>query len=219
MILSKRLEAIEKMCPKGVIADIGSDHGKLIISLVKKGIATFGVAVENKKGPYDRLVNAIKEVDLNHKITAIFGDGIEKIPSNVDTVILAGMGGQNIVSILKRHPEKLENVNTIIVDPHNAIPFVREQISLMGYSISDEEIVYEDDIYYEIIKFTKSKHAFYSDIDLEFGPVLRNIKSTTFKQKYQKRLIEIDRLMKECKLPKPRIDELVVEQNKIRSVL
>ena len=38
MILSKRLETIKSMCPKGTIADIGADHGKLIISLVEDGI-------------------------------------------------------------------------------------------------------------------------------------------------------------------------------------
>ena len=219
MILSKRLQTIYKMCPKGVIADIGADHGKLIISLVQNDIASFGIAVENKKGPFERLVGAIKEAGLEDKIQAIYGDGIEKIPSVVDTLIIAGMGGQNIVSILKRNQNKLENVQTIIVDPHNAIPFVREQISLMGYSISDEEMVYEDEIYYEIIKFNKSKHAFYSDVDLEFGPVLRSQKSLTFKQKYQSRLNEITRLIKEYKLPQQRIDDLLAEETKIRSIL
>lgn len=219
MQLSKRLETIAKMCPKGVVADVGADHGKLIIYLVENDIASFGVAIENKKGPYNILVNAIQKANLDNKIMAIFGDGIEKLPSNVDTLIIAGMGGQNIVSILRKHQRKLENIQTIIVDPHNAIPFVREQISLMGYSISDEEMVHEDDIYYEIIKFHKSKHAFYSDIDLEFGPILRSQKSSLFKQKYIGRLNEINKLIKEYKLPEQRIADLLDEQNKIRSVL
>ena len=103
MFLSKRLATIQEMCPKGVVADIGADHGKLIISLVKNNIASHGFAVENKKGPYERLVAAIEESGFKDKITPIFGDGIEKIPDSVDTLVLAGMGGLNIVSILSKH--------------------------------------------------------------------------------------------------------------------
>lgn len=219
MNLSKRLEAIKMMCPKSVVADIGADHGKLIISLVESGIASHGFAVENKKGPYERLVAAINESGLMDKITPILGDGIEPIPSEVKTVILAGMGGLNIVQILKKHPNKLENVDTIICDAHNAIPTMREEISKLGYSIADEKIIYEDNIYYEIIKFIKSDHAFYSDIDLEFGPILRNQKSLMFKAKYNSRITEIDFILKTNKLPKQRIDELLLEKDKIRSVL
>lgn len=219
MTLSKRLETIKSMCPKGVVADIGADHGKLIISLVESGIASRGFAIENKKGPYERLVAAIEEAGLTDKITPILGDGIEPITNEVNTIVLAGMGGLNIVQILKKHPEKLINVDTIICDAHNAIPMMREEISKLGYSIADEKIVYEDDIYYEIIKFIKSDHAFYSDIDLEFGPILRNQKSMMFKAKYNNRINEIDFILKTNKLPKQRIDELLLEKDKIRSVL
>lgn len=219
MILSKRLETIKSMCPKGIVADIGADHGKLIISLVKNGIASFGFAIENKKGPFDRLVTAIENSGYSAKIKPIFGDGIELLPENVNTIILAGMGGLNIVSILKKHPKKLENVSTIIADAHNAIPQMRESVCDMGFSIADEKIVYEDGIYYEIIKFIKSDRAFYSDIDLEFGPILRTQKSSMFKAKYKTRIYEIDNLINTQKLPEQRLKELLFEKDKIRRVI
>lgn len=219
MFLSKRLATIQEMCPKGVVADIGADHGKLIISLVKNNIASHGFAVENKKGPYERLVAAIEESGFKDKITPIFGDGIEKIPDSVDTLVLAGMGGLNIVSILSKHRNKLGKIETIIVDAHNAIPQMREAISKLGFSIADEKIVFEDDIYYEIIKFIKSDHAFYSDIDLEFGPILRTQKSSMFKAKYINRINEIDNLITSKTLPESRIKELLHEKDKIGKIL
>ena len=36
MKLSKRLQTIYDMVPKGLAADVGADHGKLIISLFKR---------------------------------------------------------------------------------------------------------------------------------------------------------------------------------------
>ena len=48
MKLSKRLQAIFDMVPNGVTADIGSDHGKLIISLFQNGIISTDDLIDNK---------------------------------------------------------------------------------------------------------------------------------------------------------------------------
>ena len=101
MKLSKRLQAIYDMVPNGVVADIGSDHGKLIISLFQNGIISKGYAIENKKGPYSRLVKAIEDSGCSDSIVPMFSDGISELPSDVDTIVIAGMGGFNIIEILK----------------------------------------------------------------------------------------------------------------------
>ena len=41
--LSKRLKIIHDMVPNSVVADIGSDHGKLMIALVQSGKVTKGL--------------------------------------------------------------------------------------------------------------------------------------------------------------------------------
>ena len=45
MKLSKRLQAIYDMIPSGVAADVGSDHGKLIISLFEGGVISKGAKI------------------------------------------------------------------------------------------------------------------------------------------------------------------------------
>ena len=219
MKLSARLQAIYDMVPKGIAADIGSDHGKLIISLFKDGIISKGYAVENKKGPFSRLQKAIKDNGCEDGITAMFSDGISDLPSDVDTVIIAGMGGQTIIDILKSHKSKLKNVKTIIVDAHNAVPELRKNICKMGYVIADEDMVYEDDIYYEIIKFIAGETAFLDEPDIEFGPRLRVEKSCEFISKYESRIKEIDNLLSTHTLPDHRINELNQEKMRIKSVL
>lgn len=89
----------------------------------------------------------------------------------------------------------------------------------MGFVIADEKMVHEDNIFYEIIKFIRADVAFYGDKDLEFGPILRNEKSATFKEKYQSRIIEIDHLLNNKNLPKGRVNELSKEKERIQSVL
>ena len=219
MKLSKRLQAIYDMVPAGVVADVGSDHGKLIISLFEGGVISKGYAIENKKGPFSRLVKTINDSGLSENITPMFSDGISELPSDVDVVILAGMGGFNIVEILKAHPQKLKNVKTIIVDAHNAIPELRKQVCKMGYVIADEDIVNDAGKYYEIIKFVAGECAYLDDPDYEFGPVLRNEKSLVFKEKYQSRIDEIDKLLSKEKLSAEKAVVLNQEKERIRKVL
>ena len=216
--LSNRLQAIHDMLPKGVIADIGSDHGKLMIALFKSGKLVKGYAVENKKGPYQRLVKALEKEELIDKIIPLFSDGLDDIPPEVKHIVLAGMGGDLIIDILKKHPEKLKLISTIVVDAHGAVAKVREEISQMGYVIADEKIIKEDDKYYEIIKFIRADIAIYTNEDIEFGPILRNEKSATFKEKYSERIAEIDNLLSKD-LPKARVEELVNEKHRIQNIL
>lgn len=218
--LSLRLQTIHDMVPQSVVADVGADHGKLMIALFESGRINRGYAIENKKGPYKRLVEALCDAQLEDTIVPLLSDGISDLPSIVSTVVIAGMGGENIISILKKHPEKLKYVQTIIVDPHSAIKEVRQEVSNLGYSIADEKIIKEDGVFYEIIKFIKSDIAYYSDKDLEFGPILSHEKSATFKEKYQSRINEIDNLLSSNKkLPESRINELNCEKAKLRGVI
>ncbi len=217
--LSKRLKIIHDMVPNSVVADIGSDHGKLMIALVQSGKVKKGFAVENKEGPFERLRSNLIRYHVNDMITPLFSDGIKDITRDVSTIVIAGMGGQTIVNILKAHPEKLISVQTIIIDAHTAVPFARREICQMGFAIADEKIVKEDDIFYEVIKFIKAEKAIISDEDLEFGPILRQEKSATFKEKYQNRIYEIDNIIAKGNLPKSRIDVLCEEKHKLERYL
>lgn len=192
--LSKRLSVIHDMVNSDVLMDVGSDHGKLIISLVRDNRIRFGYAVENKSGPYNRLVENIKKENLLDKITPMFSDGITDLKDDVDTIVIAGMGGFTILGILEAHKEKLANIKHIIVDPHNALKDVRKGLANLGFSIADENIVYEDDIYYEIIDFVPGCEE-YSEEDYYFGPILKKKRDKAFLTKWAERIDEIDSIL------------------------
>ena len=220
MTLSKRLQIIHDMINyDAVVADVGSDHGKLMIALFESGTISHGYAIENKKGPYNRLVKALEEAHIIDDVVPLLSDGISELPPKVDTVVLAGMGGNLIINILTSHKEKLKGVSTIIVDAHSCLSKVREEITQLGYVIADEKMVKEDNVFYEIIKFIKADIAFYSEKDLEYGPILIHEKSATFKEKYQNRINEIDHLLHKKGLPNARIKELEKERTEIIGIL
>ena len=76
MRISKRLKIIHDMVPKSVVADIGSDHGKLMIALVQSETISKGYAVENKEGPFERLKNSLAINGVIDRVTPLFSDGI-----------------------------------------------------------------------------------------------------------------------------------------------
>lgn len=217
--LSLRLQTIFDMVAiDSIVADVGSDHGKLIISLYQKGIISHGYAIENKKGPFDRLKKAIESEGCIDNIVPLFSDGITDLPTCVDTVVIAGMGGKTIIDILKAHPNKLSNVQTLIIDGHSCLPLLRDEITKMGYNISDEKIIKEDGVFYEIIKFNKSETAFYSDTEMEFGPILSREKPALFKEKYSDRIKDIDNLLTK-NLPNDVVSKLLEEKHKLERII
>lgn len=219
MKLSLRLETIYKMVPYEVTADIGSDHGQLMIALFEDGRIPKGYAVENKKGPYDRLVSALKDAHIEEDVVPLYSDGISELPISVSTIVLAGMGGETIINILKKDIDKLRYVQTIIIDAHTSTPKVRKYISELGFIIADERMIKEDNKYYEIIKFIRSDVAIYSEKDIEFGPILRMEKPQAFKEKYQSRLLEIDYIISHNNLPENKIIVLSNEKERILNIL
>lgn len=180
--LSARLEAVAKMVPQGTyLADVGSDHAYLPISLIQRGIISYAQAIENKMGPFLRMQGNVDDAGLSSHIDVSLSDGLDKLNDGVQTLCLCGLGGMLTCQILEKNLDKLDNIKTIICDPHHDLVAVREKISALGYHISDEKMVYENKIYYTIIRFDKGDlDKPYNYHDLHFGPIARRERSQVF---------------------------------------
>ncbi|MCX5775704.1 MAG: class I SAM-dependent methyltransferase [Firmicutes bacterium] len=211
--LSERLQTVYAMVrPGSTVADIGSDHGQLIAALCENGVISHGYASDNKVAPYKRLTNAILAAGINDKIVVDLADGVSRLPAFIDTVVLAGMGGDLIAHILQSQPRQLEKVKHIIVAANSHVPLVRLTLSRMGFRLVNEAIVF-DKHYYEIISAERGA-VVYDENDLEFGPFLRKEKSKVFQAKYAERLACIEHLLT-AKLSVKRHAELTKEKERI----
>ncbi len=109
--------------------------------------------------------------DVSDKVDVVLADGIDAFRFGVDTIVLSGLGSSTIVDILSRKKSILDIVQRIIVSSNNDYYFLRKNICDLGFSISDEALVYENDKYYPIVCFVKEKSD-YSYYELLYGPVL-----------------------------------------------
>ena len=168
MQLPNRLKIIgDFIFDNSSVADVGADHGLLEEYVSSKLTNCHILAIENKAGPYKILVS--KTSKLNNVETSL-SDGLNKVKNNTDIVVLAGMGGNNIVSILAKNKDKVPTFKRIIIDAHRDIGLARKAIISYGYEIVKEQLVYEEEKFYIISVFDKTnKQIDYKDEQIEIG--------------------------------------------------
>ncbi len=150
MQLSERLRMNVSLVPEGArIADIGCDHGYASIWLIQEGIAEKAIATDVNRGPIERAMEHVRQAGLERQIECRQGNGTEKlVPGEVDTLMIAGMGGPLMVHILSEGRDVLQQVRTLILQPQSDIGAVRHYLWEHGFTIRQEKICLEDGKYY-----------------------------------------------------------------------
>lgn len=176
--LSKRMQAIaDKVTVDSSVADIGCDHGFVAIYLAQqKGVKKI-FALDVNKGPLLRAKEHIEMNGLSQVIETRLSDGARALSVNEsDAAIIAGMGGKLITRILTDSSDKFKVMKEVILSPHSEIDFVRNYLCEEGYEIIDEDMVFDEEKYYQIIKcrYTGDSYSL-SDEEKKYGPLnIRN---------------------------------------------
>ena len=167
--------------------DVGCDHALLDIYLVskKKNIQT--VASDIAEGPLEQAKNNIKRERLEDKIETRLGSGLKTYTDEINTVIISGMGGRNIIGICKEDQKILKKIDTLIISPNNYQEDVKRFLTKNGFYIENEEFVKDKRFIYQIIIFKRGKKK-YTKKDYFFGPVFLIKKGPLFREYYLREL-------------------------------
>ena len=85
------------------LADIGTDHAYLPVWLVLEGRVASAIASDLRPGPLQRAKETAKTYGT--EIDCRLCNGLTCItPDEVDTIVIAGMGGETIAAILSAAP-------------------------------------------------------------------------------------------------------------------
>jgi hypothetical protein len=100
--LSERMKAIcEMVTENSRVCDVGCDHGLVAAYLLVTGKASFVIASDLREKPLQKAVLLKEELGLTDTLSIRLADGLSAVkPGEVDTVIIAGMGGKLIRDIL-----------------------------------------------------------------------------------------------------------------------
>jgi len=151
--LSERLKLIADIIEPGSgVADIGTDHGYLPIYLSQTKRYGKIICTDVNKGP-------LGTAKANYALTAPeakpdmrLGDGLDPLkPGEVETVVIAGMGGLLISDILEWDIGKSRTFRRFILQPRNNSGKLRKDLARFGFRIIREDIALEAGRYAEII--------------------------------------------------------------------
>lgn len=184
MRVGERLGTIASFIKPGAkIVDVGTDHAYLPIYLVEQNRIAGAVAGEVNRGPYLAAEAMLKKMGLAEKILLRFGDGLAVIsPGEVDTAVIAGMGGPTIVEILTKEPAVTASLSRLVLQPMIAASLVREWLIENGWEIIDETLVRDEGRLYEVIVAEPGRAAKMDFALYEIGPVLWEKKPPLIKE-------------------------------------
>ena len=145
MVFSKRMEALADLCQGARrVIDVGCVHAQLCALLVTEYGVEHAFASDIRPGPLENARRTIAELGLESRITPVLSDGLDAFgPGDGDTVIIAGMGGEEMTLILSRAPWAGDNGGQVILQPMTNIPKLRQWLAENGYHVKKERVIKE----------------------------------------------------------------------------
>lgn len=150
--LSRRLQAIADLVPTGArVIDVGTDHAMIPVWLAQTQRAVHVWASDIRPGPLQSAGRLIDETDTGDAVETRLTDGLQGFgPEDGDTVIIAGMGGETMVSILSAAPWTA-NGTLLILEPQSKQDLLRRWLFENGYAILRELLVKDAGRIYPIL--------------------------------------------------------------------
>lgn len=152
IVLSDRLARVASMVEIGAtVADVGTDHGYMTVWLLQNEIAKYVYATDINKAPLERARARISYCGLADRAETVLCSGVDKLePNCVDTIIVAGMGGETMISILETSAWAKENVR-IILQPQSKQAELRQWLFDNAYDITSEDLIVDGGKTYPIM--------------------------------------------------------------------
>ena len=151
--LTPRLRLLADWVPPGArLADIGTDHAYLPVWLRLHGRAASAIACDLREGPLARAreTGRIWGADgVDYRL----GNGLTVVsPEEADTIVIAGMGGENIAAILARAPWTADGDHTLLLQPQTRAEVLRAFLAENGYAIRREALVEDRGVLYPVME-------------------------------------------------------------------
>lgn len=195
MRLSKRLETIVSMVPDtagdGCVADIGTDHGFVPIRLLELGKAARALAMDVRKGPLKRAEDHIEQHGLKDRIECRLSDGLRQLkPGEAQTVVIAGMGGELMLRILRDGEHVRSSIAHWILSPQSELSLFRHGLEELGLAIIREQMVEEEGKYYTIMEVQPGTMHYEQEYEYRYGACLIAEHSPALKELLEKEMAQ-----------------------------
>ena len=144
--LSERLQSVADLLLRDTpMADIGTDHGALPLYCLQADIVPYAVLSDVNEAPLaiarERMEGSFVE---RERFDLRLGSGLCVLkPGEVQTVVIAGMGGELIASILEQGGETTERTQRFVFQPRSRAGVLRNWLWEHGWRILEERLAFE----------------------------------------------------------------------------
>lgn len=151
--MNARLSLIASLIPQGIgFADVGTDHGYLPAYMAQNGYSGRIIASDIKSAPLSTAVATAREAGVEDKISFRLCDGLDAIePNEVDTLVIAGMGGDTISGILDNAEWCMDSRFTLLLQPMTKSEILRYWLVNNGFEITGEYLLRDGRELYQLI--------------------------------------------------------------------
>ncbi len=198
--LSPRLSAIAGMVREGsVVADVGTDHALLPVSLVRSGVCPRAAASDISCDAARRAEKNVREAGLADRISVHVRDGLNGYESgDADVLVISGMGGPLMIRILSENPDLTESFGEMILSPQSEIRQVRIWLRGNGYMLEDEAFVEDAGHGYTIMRTCRGEETLYGEDPVTrraqeaYGPILLDNQDQNLRAYVQRETARLD---------------------------
>lgn len=166
MKLTPRLRRLcGELAPCAVLADVGCDHGYCTLYALEAGLCGRAYISDVSAGSLSKAEKLLSRYIGEGRVRSFCCDGLALVPRDADQVLIAGMGGEEILSILRAGflPSRL------VLQPMKNAPDVRSFLLECGYGIA-RDYTFRDGKFYDVICAEKgAPQRKYGERSLRFG--------------------------------------------------
>ena len=153
VILDKRLSEIySQILPCDTLADIGCDHGFICVKALIEKKANFAIGADISFKSLNKAIKLSAEAGVEQNFKAVVSDGFDNVGC-FDTAVIAGMGGSEIISILKKADVKDKR---LILVPHKNPEKLREYLFQNEYPLVKDYVVADGKFFYNVLVSDKN---------------------------------------------------------------
>jgi len=169
--MSKRLELIAALVPDGIgVCDVGTDHGYIPLMLLERGYKGAVIGTDINKGPLQKARLSLSDAEGGAAAELMLCDGLDDVElGRIDTVVIAGMGGDTITGILDRATDRDALDKRLILQPATKPEILRYWLTNNEYTITEELYISENGFVYQIICAEKLGNQRLCDAELFVG--------------------------------------------------
>ncbi|MBQ8291635.1 MAG: SAM-dependent methyltransferase [Clostridia bacterium] len=193
MRYGKRIDTLCSLLKNAdVFADVGCDHGYCTEYMLANGLCNRAIFSDISKGSLAKAEKLLGKYVQAGKATPVLGNGFFGVPKTTDEVLIAGMGGSEIVAILTDNtygfiPERF------VFQPMHDTEKLRRFLVEQGAYI-ERDYTFEDKKFYDVIVggYTGTGKETYTEAEYEFGRDNLRERGEAFLQRLQRLLKDLD---------------------------